>query len=80
MKTIADIHAKIEEHENKINELLADKPEVWTDIHVMSIENLLIGRKALLWVLSDRELLESTDDFEKNARYECMVFEAGKIF
>ena len=53
MKTVTDIHAKIKEHEDKINELLADKPEVWNDIHIMCIENLIIGRNALLWVLSD---------------------------
>jgi hypothetical protein len=79
MKTEKQIRDKIEEHENKINEILELHRAEWTDIHVMQIEGYLVGRKALLWVLSSKNLLE-IDDFEKQAKYECLCFDSTKIF
>ena len=81
MKTPEQIQAKIKEHEDKINELLEEDKEEWSDIPVMLVESYLHTRRALLWVLSDEILLPAeSDEFEKKARYELICFESTKIF
>jgi hypothetical protein len=76
MKTESQIQAKIKEIEDHINALLSEE---LTDIAVMCIESYLIGRKALLWSLSDEPYI-TDDDFHRKAKYECMCFESTKIF
>ena len=81
MKTEQQIKDKIKEHEDKINELLADEPEFWDDRHVSLIKSFLKCRKALVWVLSDADLLPRLcDDFEKRVMYEITCYESTKIF
>lgn len=80
MKTKQQIKNKIKQHEDKIEELIAVKGELFNDALVMDIENYLRGRKALLWTLSDEELLDGADDFEKRIRREIIYYEATKIF
>lgn len=79
MKTEEQIKAKIAEHEKHINAILETDREEWRDIDVECIENYLLGRKALLWVLSDMDLLK-TDDYEEQARWECTCYDSSKIF
>ena len=79
MKTEAQIKAKIAEHEKHINEILEMNRAEWTDVDVFRIESYLMGRKALLWILSDKDKIE-TDVYEKQARWECTCFDSTKIF
>ncbi len=79
MKTTEQIEAKIKEHEFMIEASLSEKPEQWNEFLLESIESLLKSRKALLWVLSDEELLPESDKFENEVRYELMTFIASKI-
>lgn len=79
MKTDMQILEKIKEHEQRINEILETDREYWDDRSVRHIESYLIGRKALLWVLSGDELLE-IDEYEKKAKYECLCHDSTKIF
>ena len=79
MKTIEQIQAKIKEHEDQINEILSIDRAEWNDVHVLRIETYLRGRKALLWVLSDKVLLDN-DEFEMQAKFECTCFDSTKIF
>lgn len=79
MKNKLQIEFKVQEHEAKINEILDLNRAEWNDVHVMCVESYLIGRKALLWVLSDNPTIE-IDDYEKHARYECLCFDSTKIF
>jgi hypothetical protein len=76
MKTKEQIQAKIKEHEDKINEVLAQEQN---DVNVMLIESYLIGRKALLWTLADEDYIE-LDSFEMDARFEITCIESTKIF
>jgi hypothetical protein len=80
MKTEQQIKDKIKEHEDKIEELLITKYPLWEDTLVAHIENYLIGRKALLWTLFDKELLIGADDFEKRVRFEISCYKATQIF
>lgn len=81
MKTEQQIRDKTKEHEEKINELLITKGPLWDDVLVQSIENYLLARKALLWVLSDDNLLpRGSDDFERKVKYEITCYESTKIF
>jgi uncharacterized protein YjbK len=51
MKTKLEIEFKIMIHEAEIDKLLKDT-DIWTDLKVELSTNYLMGRKALLWVLS----------------------------
>ena len=53
--------------------------EEWTDMHIDKIEAYLMGRKALLWVLSDDEHIE-IDSYERMAKNECLCYDSTKIF
>lgn len=79
MKTIQQIKDKITEHEDRLNEILAKNRDEWTDLDIEVIENLLKGRKALLWVMSDDAHI-TIDDYEKKVKWECTCYEATKIF
>jgi len=79
MKTEAQIKLKIQEHENHIDEMLEMNRAEWTDMIVFKIESYLMGRKALIWTLSDEDKIE-TDVYEKQARWECTCFDSTKIF
>ena len=79
MKTEAQIKAKIAEHEKYIDEVLEMNRAEWTDADVFRIESYLMGRKALIWVLSDEDKIE-TDVYETQARWECICFDSTKIF
>lgn len=76
MKTEVQIRDKIAEHENLINDLL---DEISSEYDVNTIEMLLVGRKALLWVLSNQQYLEK-DLYEKDVRFECACYDSTKIF
>ncbi len=80
MKTKLQIEFKIAEHEAKIDELISEKGDMWNDVLVMRIEGYLQGRKALMWTLSNEELITVPDDYEKNVRHEINCYEASKIF
>jgi len=80
MKTEQQIKDKIKEHEDKIEKLLAEKSELWNDITVLHVENYLKARKALLWVLSEFDLLSDSDSFERKAYFEITCYESSKIF
>jgi len=77
MKTEEQILDKIKEHENYINILLKDGLD---DASVETIERLLIGRKALTWVLSENKLLRGDDQYEGTVEYEITCYESIKIF
>ena len=79
MKTEAQIKAKIAEHEKHINEILEMNRAEWTDVDVFKIKSYLMGRKALLWVLSDKDKI-GTDVYEKQAIWECTCFDSTKFF
>jgi len=79
MKTEAQITEKIKLHEFHIDAILETDHSVWHDIDVFRIEQYLMARKALLWVLSPDETIE-IDDYERNARFECTCFDSSKIF
>lgn len=55
METIAEIKLKIAEHEAKIDDLLADNIDIFVKIDL--VDSYLIGRKALVWALSNDQLL-----------------------
>lgn len=78
MKTKLEIEFKIMIHESKITELINDKEE-WSELKVDLINNYLMGRKALLWVLSPNDFV-TVDEFEKKAKYEILCYESSKIF
>ena len=75
MKTEKQVREKIKEHEDKITELLNEL----NDISVELIDSYIRGRKVLLWVLSDEDLI-TPDEFEKSAKYDCMCYDSSKIF
>ena len=79
MKTEAQITEKIKLHEFHIDAILETNHSAWHDIDVFRIEQYLMARKALLWVLSPDETIE-IDGYEKNARFECTCFDSTKIF
>ena len=79
MKNEEQIREKIIEHETHINEILEMNREEWTDMHIDKIEAYLMGRKALLWVLSDDEHIE-IDSYERMAKNECLCYDSTKIF
>lgn len=79
MKTKEEIESKIKLHEFHINAILETDRSEWHDIDVFRIEQYLMARKALLWVLSPDETIE-TDVYEKQARFECTCFDSTKIF
>jgi hypothetical protein len=78
MKTSEQIKQKIAEHEVCINALL-NNPNGLDDCSVNIIQNYLIGRKGLLWALSDENLIE-IDAYEHRVKYECLCYESSKIF
>jgi hypothetical protein len=78
MKTQLEIELKIAEHEAHINEILNDKGD-WLPIQEDLINNYLMGRKALLWVLSPDELIFD-DEYAETVKYELLVRESSKIF
>ena len=79
MKTEIEIKFKIAVHESEIDKLLAKDRSEWDDYFPVLIERCLMGRKALLWVLSGKDAI-LTDDYEKQAMYECMCHDSTKIF
>jgi len=79
MKTEIEIKFKIAVHESEIDKLLAKDRSEWNDYFPTLIERYLMGRKALQWVLSDQNAM-LTDDYEKQAIYECMCHDSTKIF
>ena len=79
MKTKEEIEAKIKLHEFHIDAILETDRSKWHDIDVFRIEQYLMARKALLWVLSPDETIE-IDNYEKNASFECACFYSSKIF
>lgn len=79
MKTEAQIRGKITEHEKHIGEILEMDRAEWTDFYVSRIESYLMGRKALQWVLSDKDKIE-TDGYETLVKWECTCFDSTKIF
>jgi hypothetical protein len=79
MKTKLQIEFKIMIHESKINEILELNREEWNDRHVELIDTYLKGRTALLWVLSPDDFIKP-DDFEKQAKFECICHDSTKIF
>ena len=79
MKTEIEIKFKITVHETEINKLLKVDRKEWNDYHTMLIERYLMGRKALQWVLSEQDTI-LTDDYEKQAMFECICHESSKIF
>jgi len=79
MKTDSEIKAKIKLHEFHIDAILLTDRAEWHDVDVFRIEQYLMARKALLWVLSPNETIE-VDDYERQARYECTCFDSTKIF
>jgi len=79
MKTKEEIESKVKLHEFHIDAILeADRSE-WHDIDIFRIEQYLMARKALLWVLSPNDTIE-IDDYEKQARWEITCFDSTKIF
>jgi len=80
MKTEQQIKDKIKEHEDKIEELLTGKGDEWNDVLVERVESYLKARKALLWVLSDYDLLSDSDSFERKIYFEIVCYESTKIF
>ena len=53
--------------------------EGFGEVNAMIIENYIKGRKALLWVLSDTEFIE-TDEYEKKIEWELTCARASEIF
>lgn len=78
MKTEIEIKFKIAVHESKINEILNDHSE-WSDYQEDLLNNYLMGRKALLWVLSPDDFIKE-DEFEKKVKYEIACYTSSKIF
>lgn len=79
MKTQQEIEFKILVHESEINKILGLDRKEWIDGHVELIEKYILGRKALMWVLSPDDFI-TPDDFEKKALFECTCHESTKIF
>lgn len=79
MKTEEQIKAKIDEHEKHINEILEMNRAEWTEDTIIQIDSYLVGRKALMWVLSEEYLIKA-DTYEKLVNYECLCFDSAKIF
>lgn len=78
MKTEVEIKFKIAVHESKIDEILKDEGE-WLDIQSELIDNYLMGRKALLWVLSPDDFI-TEDEFEKKVKFELACHESSNLF
>ncbi len=78
MKTETQIEFKIAVHESKINEILRDTTE-WSPHTGELLNNYLMGRKALLWVLSPDDFI-TEDEFEKKVKFEMTCYESTKIF
>jgi hypothetical protein len=78
MKTLQQIEFKIAIHEVAINKILEDKEE-WNDLKLELLNNYLMGRKALLWVLSPDDFI-TADEFEKKVKFEISCYESTKIF
>ena len=77
MKTEAQIKEKIKEIEVLIEDELSNV--VHPEYQLRMTEEYDIARKALLWVLSDKQRIE-TDEITKRVKWEVMCHETGKIF
>jgi hypothetical protein len=78
MKSKVEIEFKIAVHESKINDILHDKEE-WSSLKSELLNNYLMGRTALRWVLSSDDSV-SPDEFEKKVKFEIACYESTKIF
>ena len=74
MKTKKQIEAKLAEHESKI-----EKEFKQQDIDWDYLKRLRHGRQALLWVLSNEELIGS-DDITKQIDFEILCHESTNLF
>jgi hypothetical protein len=66
MKTQIEIEFKIAVHESKIMEIINDESE-WSPFQSELLNNYLMGRKALLWVLSPDDFIK--EDVIKVLKY-----------
>jgi len=77
MKTEEQIKAKIKEIEVLIEDELGHV--VHPENQLKMVEEYDIARKALLWVLSEKQRIDP-DELSKKIKWEIMCFESTKIF
>lgn len=77
MKTEVQIKEKIKEIETLIEDELSNV--VHPEYQLRMIEEYDIARKALLWVLSDKQRIEP-DEMTKRVKWEVLCYESTKIF
>ena len=77
MKTEAHVREKIKEIEVLIEDELSHI--VHPENQLKMVEEYDIARKALLWVLSEKQRIEP-DELSKKIKWECTCFDSSKIF
>lgn len=77
MKIEAQINLKIKEIETHIDDLW--KNGITNECTYNLMDNYVMIRKALQWVLSDNDKIPP-DDYEKNIRWAMLCYEASQIF
>jgi len=77
MKTEAHVREKIKEIEVLIEDELSHV--VHPESQLNMVEEYDIARKALLWVLYEKQRIEP-DELSKKIKWEIMCFESTKIF
>lgn len=77
MKTEAHVREKIKEIEVLIEDELSHV--VHPENQLKMVEEYDIARKALLWVLSEKQRIEP-DELTKKIKWEVLCFDSTKIF